>query len=290
MRVARSATGDLSAGTFFTFIVGAGHVRAWLDEVVRDMTVGSAVKICSVVDDAMLSLVVLLRIVYTAEEVSPRPAAVLNDTVSETSPLGLQDNGMSESSASRAQDDIEEHLDEINSSEHCTVPVVLSENDCLEKASRARLNGNAIVATRDVSRKKLREALQHYHAGLYWNKRGNDVGSGDFRIRTYLNIALVLIKLEDWRMVLLYCDAVLQEDTKNAKAFFRRGMAHSRLSLFAPALRDLSRALELAPDDPVIKKELDDTKVSSAKLLKRTRQQFAEVYNVMVQSPIYNIS
>lgn len=49
---------------------------------------------------------------------------------------------------------------------------------------------------------------------------------------------------------------MLQGDTKNAKAMFRRGKAQLRLGNTEAAARDLEAAHRLAPDDAAVAREL----------------------------------
>merc|ERR1712008_502150 len=58
-----------------------------------------------------------------------------------------------------------------------------------------------------------------------------------------LNIAACNLKAEDWQRATICCNQVLQWDIRNAKAYFRRGIASSKIGKLDDAMRDLQEAL-----------------------------------------------
>jgi tetratricopeptide (TPR) repeat protein len=253
-------------GALLTFVVGAGQAIPWLDECVVGMRKDSVASVRSIDEGgssgAILHRVVLVGVAYIVPGKS-------------TEFLGEASSSESTVSEGTTIQKPEPH------------DLLLSTEMCAKMSEDCRTAANGIVMEKDVSRKKLRSAISMYHKALEWNKRALELERDETTVRILLNVALVLGKLDDWKSVLLYCDAALNIDPENAKAYFRRGQAGSKLGFHIRSIKDLERAAELAPGDPAIRAELSRAKLASRDLLKKTRREFAEVYNVMVQSPIY---
>jgi hypothetical protein len=253
-------------GFLLTFVVGAKQAIPWLDECVTHMREGEAAFICSAEhtesSPTVLKRVVLVRVVSSNMESS---LPVTND-------YNLAPTIGKKRTESRPQ----------------PVDVLSPSQVCLNNAEERRVTANAIITDREVTLKKRRSALPIYHEALEWNRQAGEMRRDELTVRILLNIALVLGKMDDWQGVLLYCDAALELDPKNAKAYFRRGQAGTKLGFHIRSVKDLERAAELAPGDSAVRTELTSAKRASADLLRTTRRQFAEVYNVMVQSPIYS--
>lgn len=67
------------------------------------------------------------------------------------------------------------------------------------------------------------------------------------------NLAACHVKLEKWDKVIKCCDKVLEKDADNAKAYYRRALAHHALNNLDKAQADLRKGIELAPTDPNIR-------------------------------------
>jgi len=82
------------------------------------------------------------------------------------------------------------------------------------------------------------------------------------------NSALLNIKLEAWDDASRSASAALDvegvKDADRAKAFYRRGLANIRLKDEEAALRDLSEANTLAPNDSAITRELNAVRTKAA--------------------------
>ena len=79
----------------------------------------------------------------------------------------------------------------------------------------------------------------------------------------WLNEALCEIKCEHWNEAIKCCNAVLEIESKNVKALFRRGNAHFGKQEYQEALRDLTVAAELSPTNVEIKNMLAMCKMAS---------------------------
>lgn len=71
-----------------------------------------------------------------------------------------------------------------------------------------------------------------------------------------LNTALCLIKLEQWTEAVDAAGGAVRMDSKNAKAYFRRGVARAGAGQDEAAASDLRAAAKLAPKDKAIRREL----------------------------------
>jgi tetratricopeptide (TPR) repeat protein len=72
----------------------------------------------------------------------------------------------------------------------------------------------------------------------------------------YLNSTLCKIKMKQWESAVAAASSALKLDDKNAKGFFRRGLANKGRAHFAEAKTDMLRAAKLQPQNKQIRKEL----------------------------------
>lgn len=158
---------------------------------------------------------------------------------------------------------------------------------CSLKADSARQAGNAVLTNKESTLKQIRKSLVSYNEALMWNKRrGADEDKG-FAIRVLLNVALALIKLNDYALCIIHCDAVLELDPDCVKAHFRRGQACAKLFMWVRAERDLTRAADLSPESLEVKRELKLCQKHAAVFMHRSRKEFAETYGLMPTGPVY---
>jgi hypothetical protein len=271
VRVTRTGEKEVSRGTLLTFVVGARQVVPWLDECVVGLRARAEAELVAVSESPESPRNALLRFRVEAVNVpsTAKPDEHLDGRTGETT-----------SSSPRADADAIEESEKWRRAK--------SPGDFVRRAEELRVAANAIVTTKDIPMKKLRGALRPYHEALEWNRKAGKFEDTQLTVRILLNIALVLGRLDDWRSVLIYCDAVLELDPDNVKAYYRRGQAGANLGFYIRSVKDLERAAALAPADKGIQAELALAKKSSEVLLRKTRKEFAEVYNVMIQSPIYS--
>lgn len=139
---------------------------------------------------------------------------------------------------------------------------MLFEERC-EAAERRRLRGNAQFRDSD-----LRGALDEYEAALDYvddelmmQLHGRHVDAANaVRIPALLNAAAVHTALGDPQSALDCTKVVLLEDPRNAKAYFRQGVAHRSRGELEAATASLQRADGLQPGDPSVRKELQKVK------------------------------
>jgi len=89
-------------------------------------------------------------------------------------------------------------------------------------------------------KKRHKEALLKYAEALT---------KSPYQIEVLTNLALVSSKLEAWTDSLEYCDRALHIDRSCAKAAFLRHKVHIALGNKASALEDISRCIEMEPDN-----------------------------------------
>lgn len=281
-----------------SFVVGASQAAEWLDEIVPGMQAGNTTSVKlrfpNAASDAISHRVFLVRVVPAAADVSPAPLpGVSAATLARIDDADKRRAAAKARAAARDAGDLTPTGPEpAAASPALEAPAVWSDVEFRDRADKARDAGNEIVtSTGDVAgkgRKQLRVALARYHEALELNSRAGGQRNAAFAAKVLGNIALVLAKCDDWKAVLLYCGAVLELDPNNAKAHFRRGQTCKMLRLFMVAERALARALQLKPNDAATVQELRESRRVTVDLLRKTRADFADVYNKLCSSPIYD--
>lgn len=115
------------------------------------------------------------------------------------------------------------------------------------------------------------------------------------RIALRSNMAILSLRTTDYSYTLIDTDAAeamlnRNEELENdfrAKLIFRRASALFKMDFLIRALNDINEAARLKPDDKFIIKEQNRFQTCIAVTLEKRRKEFAEVYNVMVQSLIF---
>eukprot|EP00483_Globobulimina_turgida_P011337 UN11359 len=82
----------------------------------------------------------------------------------------------------------------------------------------------------------------------------------ELRLVAFNNMAAVYLKMQDYQRSVDKCSHVLDENPRNKKALFRRGMAYRKLGKLERARDDLiaaARSQNLEQIDPAIERELN---------------------------------
>lgn len=120
-----------------------------------------------------------------------------------------------------------------------------------------RFNGNICV-----KRQEWHGALRHYSKALFGLKQIFDGDRSAFihsredavkyiaeiEIPCCLNLAHCYLKIEDYHHAIKYTSQVLENDGCNVKAFFRRGVAYTKIGEIKRANDDLKHALDMTQD------------------------------------------
>lgn len=126
----------------------------------------------------------------------------------------------------------------------------------IEKAKAEKDRGNALF-----SKGEHKEALAAYHyAKLYIKGLVNVKPEEQEEIKAiekscHLNMAAVYVNLGWWQKAITVSTQVLESDSNNIKALFRRGKAYLELNNTENARTDIVRAIKLAPSDKGLRDE-----------------------------------
>lgn len=108
------------------------------------------------------------------------------------------------------------------------------------------------------------------------------------------NLSLLGLRVSDWTLAIAHADAAQHASSKLdqpastlTKCFFRRASAYLKLNYTVAALSQFHRAHQVSPHDTAIVKERDRAREDAVQSLAKHRKAFAEVYNVMLQSPLF---
>merc|ERR1712113_622309 len=95
---------------------------------------------------------------------------------------------------------------------------------------------------------RYQHACKAISEGSGW--RGKDAGKAEeLKGACHLNMAACYLKLGDHRGAIAACSMVLEGQRENVKALFRRATAYHSLGEHMSAIKDLTRAVELSPDN-----------------------------------------
>lgn len=103
------------------------------------------------------------------------------------------------------------------------------------------------------------------------------------KLSTYLNLALVSLKLNKYAEVLNATTEALDvetiDDKSRAKALYRRGSAHLKLKSEEEALKNFQDALKLSPGDAAIIKGIEDVKKSELARTQKEKKAFSKMFS-----------
>jgi len=103
----------------------------------------------------------------------------------------------------------------------------------------------------------------------------------NIKLPCLLNLAACQIKLKSFSDCIITCSQALDVDTKNVKALYRRGQAHSGSGEFEKAKEDLTEAVQLSPNSKEIRLELEQLKKNIAAYKQKEKEMFAGVFDKM---------
>lgn len=170
---------------------------------------------------------------------------------------------------------------------HTATTTDTEDNPFCQSPQTLRDKGNQIVKTAN-DHKEYRQAFLHYYRAL-------QLGPIDGKLATaiHANLSLVALRTQDWGLALVHADAAqlyssAEGQSQSAKVCFRRASAYVEFNQMLPALAQFNRAYQICPTDPIVAKDRKQAHESVTKLLSKGRSRFAEIYNIMLQSPIFD--
>jgi len=92
-----------------------------------------------------------------------------------------------------------------------------------------------------------------------------------------LNEAMCSLKLEDWSRCIVACGKVLEVDSQNVKALFRRGSAFIGSGGFEEARRDLKEAARLDPKSKEVRQAYASIKAAEAEAREAAKAVYAKM-------------
>lgn len=110
----------------------------------------------------------------------------------------------------------------------------------------------------------------------------------EMMVSLYLNIALCNIKLVNWKEAVMACDEALELDPENVKAMYRKSLAltlpaGSDLDDFRSAIRILTKALGIDPQNSQVRSKLHEFKI----FLKEQKSKSKETFHSFFKKPAY---
>ena len=105
----------------------------------------------------------------------------------------------------------------------------------------------------------------------------------ELKLVHFNNLAMCYLKLEppNIQKAKTACTKALEIEPLNVKALFRRGKCYAQLNALDEAKDDLSRVIELQPDNVEAKRELQKLKGAFASLRKKEQKKFAGLFDRM---------
>jgi peptidylprolyl isomerase len=108
----------------------------------------------------------------------------------------------------------------------------------------------------------------------------DEVGSAtDLWVTCQLNAAQAFLNLKLFPSAAEKASLALGKDSNNLKALYRRGLARNHLGLAEEALVDLSRALELDPENKPVKSEIVKAKKQLQEAKKKTKAMYGNMFS-----------
>ena len=91
----------------------------------------------------------------------------------------------------------------------------------------------------------------------------------------WLNGAQMGIRMESWRDCEKRCTKAIELDRKSSKAWYRRGVAYTKVGEYVDAKYDLRRANELDPKSREIRDAFDECKMAEADARQESKDFYA---------------
>jgi len=103
--------------------------------------------------------------------------------------------------------------------------------------------------------------------------------SRDIRKSSHLNIAAAHLKKEDWKEVVKHCEKVLEIESDNIKALYRRAQAYLHTQDLLEADLDVKRALNLQPENAEMQALNKRIKLAQKELNKKEANLYSKMFS-----------
>lgn len=132
--------------------------------------------------------------------------------------------------------------------------------------------------------KDYRKAVMQYDRAL----NAREETDNQFHYTMRCNLSMAALRMEDWPLAIINADiAMAIVNAEQPKPLFRRATAFSKIDALTMAKADFQKANALNPGDSKILAESEQVSKKWIDRMGKGRQKFAEVYNVMLQSPLF---
>lgn len=128
------------------------------------------------------------------------------------------------------------------------------------------------------SDRKYKKALRYIDWLITSEKNYNNTNIKNMKISSLLNLAAVRLKKTKYKDVIDLCDQVLVIDAYNAKALYRRAQAKMAIKDYDGAIKDLTKALDVCPNDKNVQTKLEMVKKQKLEYLKLEKQTFSKIF------------
>jgi tetratricopeptide (TPR) repeat protein len=126
----------------------------------------------------------------------------------------------------------------------------------MEEAKRLKDEGANLFKAR-----RFKEALAKYQMAAQQCNEEDEAGAATW-VTCKVNAALASINMHDYGSALKLSNAALRKDPNHVKGLYRRAVARNHLGMAAKALPDLTKALELEPNNKAVQDEIASTKTN----------------------------
>ncbi|KAL2343488.1 hypothetical protein Fmac_004773 [Flemingia macrophylla] len=158
----------------------------------------------------------------------------------------------------------------------------LNTHEKIEAASKKKEEGNALfkVGKYERASKRYEKAIKYIEYDSSFNDEEKQQTKA-LKITSNLNNAACKLKLKDYKQAEKTCTKVLELDSRNVKALYRRAQAYIHLVDLDLAEMDIKKALEIEPDNRDIKIEYKILKEKVREYNKKDAQFYGNIFAKM---------